>query len=131
MTVSHFCNAVEGINIRIRIRILITSQEIIYSLRSCFRIEEANYDGSCRRIMIAFYDRAPRNLIFYNNTLYWEDNELFWKNYKRIWQTNRTTGVTTWFYTTANRIINIGIVTEGKNSNLEMNFSVSGQATLN
>ena len=120
---THFCNEVEEINLRISI--LITSREIIYSLPSCFRIEEANYDGSCRRIIIAFYAGYPQYLIFYNNTLYWGNY------YSGIWQTSRTTGDSAWFVGARNRIADSGIVTEDRNGNLELTFSTNGPATLN
>lgn len=119
---THFCNDVEEINLRISI--LITSREIIYSLPSCFRIEEANYDGSCRRIITAFYTLYPQYLIYYNNTLYWG-------NYGTIWQTNRTTGDSTWFVGARYRTADTGIVTEDRNGNLEITFSTNGQAPRN
>ena len=110
------------------------SQKIIQSLRSCFRIEEANYDGSCRRIIAALYYAAPRHLTFYNNTFYWEYNHRYQPHYYRhsIYQTNRTFGDTKWFYYNAvNRTVDSGIILEGRNVNLEATFSTSGQTTLN
>ena len=103
------------------------SRKIIQSLRFCFRIEEANYDGSCRRIIAASYYAAPGHLTFYNNTFYWEFNY-----YRHIFQTNRTFGDTKWFYYNGvNRIVDSGIIFEGRNVNLEATFSTSGQTTLN
>ena len=125
--ICHLCNEAKGI--KLIISILITSPEIIYSLRSCFRIEEANYDGSCRRLVNALYTRAPRYLIFYNNMFYWGDNRLHHKNY--IWQTNRTLGDTKWFDFSVKRVVDSGIITEGRNGNLKTIFSTSGQTTLN
>ena len=114
------------------------SQKIIQSLRSCFRIEEANYDGSCRQIIAALYYNlyyaAPRHLTFYNNTFYWEYNHRYQPHYYRhsIYQTNRTFGDTKWFYYNAvNRTVDSGIILEGRNVNLEATFSTSGQTTLN
>ena len=106
-----------------RISILITSRETIYLLHSCFRIEEANYDGSCRRIICVFYYRDPRYLMFYNNTFHWEDM------HGNIWQTNRTFGDTKWFYGSKNLIVDRGRVTEGTNGNFETPFLTSGQGT--
>ena len=110
--VCHLLKEVEGINLRISIPTM--SRDIIYSLRSCFRIEEANYDGSCRRIMAVFYGSAPHSLTFYSNILYWGDSRFYWGPNNKIWQTNRTTGDTTRFHSTVNRIVDIGIVAEGK-----------------
>ena len=106
------------------------SREIIYSLRSCFRIEEANYDGSCRRIIAALYSLyygAPQHLTFYNNTFYWGHNRRYWlrNHYDPIFQTNRTFGDTKWFYYGVNQIVDSGIVLEGRNVNLEATFSTN------
>ena len=106
------------------------SREIIYSLRSCFRIEEANYDGSCRRIIAALYSLyygVPRHLTFYNNTFYWRRNGRYWlrNHYGHIFQTNRTFGDTKLFYYGVNQIVDSGIVLEGRNVNLEATFSTN------
>ena len=63
--------------------------------------------------------------MFYNNTFYWGNS------YRDIWQTNRTFGDTKRFYYAGNRIVDSGIVLEGKNGNLERTFSTSGQTILN
>ena len=114
---------------------LIRRREIIYSLRSCFRIEEANYDGSCRRVITAFYYHPPRYLMFYNNKIFWGNNIFhqsfrFWRpRFSYIWQTNTTFGDTEWFQFTGDRIVDSGIITEGRNCNLERTFSTRGQVT--
>ena len=65
--------------------------------------------------------------MFYNNTFYWGENASRYTT--NIWQTNRTFGDTKFFNTTANRFVDSGTVTEGRNGNLETTFSISGQAT--
>ena len=65
--------------------------------------------------------------MLYNNTFYWGENASRYRTY--IWQTNRTFGDTKLFNTTANRFVDSGTVTEGRNGNLETTFSISGQAT--
>ena len=64
--------------------------------------------------------------MFYNNNFYWGNNVFykpymaFWKPSKTyIWQTNRTFGGTDWFRPSITRIVDIGIVTKGRNCNLE------------
>ena len=72
--------------------------------------------------------------MFYNNTFYWEGNRLYWRlnyEYSYIFQTNRTFGDTEWSHFTVNRIVDSGIVSEGRNGNLETTFSTSGQTILN
>ena len=60
---------------------------------------------------------------------YWGDNRLHHKNY--IWQTNRTLGDTKWFDFSVKRVVDSGIITEGRIGNLKTIFSTSGQTTLN
>ena len=97
--------------IKLRVNNLIMSQQIIHSLRLSSRIEEANYGGSCRRNLTAFYGQAPYRLTFYNNILYWRNNS------STILQTNRTTGYTTKLLDAVNRIVDIGIAAESRNGN--------------
>ena len=96
--------------------VMINKHIIIYTLGTFFRIEEANYDGSCRRIITALYGRAPRSLTFYNNTLYWGDISTYNGAY-RIWQTNRTTGDTTVLDNAAIAIVDTGVAKDRRNGN--------------
>ena len=57
--------------------------------------------------------------MFYNNTFYWTDH------YGYVLQTNQTFGDTTRLQIRINRIVDSGIVSEGKNSNLETTFLIS------
>ena len=77
--------------------------------------------------------------MFYDNTFYWANRYwLFYRGY--IFQTNRTFGDTKWFYFEVkmnsirmglHQIADNGIVSEGRNVNLETTFSTSRQTTLN
>ena len=80
--------------------------------------------------------------MFYDNTFYWGCNTywLFYDYYMEMFQTNRTFGDTKWFYFEVKRnstrmvlhqITDSGIVSEGRNVNLETTFSTSRQTTLN
>lgn len=80
--------------------------------------------------------------MFYDNTFYWGRNTywLFHDYYMEMFQTNRTFGDTKWFYFEVKRnstrmvlhqITDSGIVSEGRNVNLETAFSTSRQTTLN
>ena len=57
--------------------------------------------------------------MFYNNAFYWTDD------YGYVLQTNQTFGDTTRLQIRINRIVDSGIVSEEKNSNLETNFLIS------
>ena len=57
--------------------------------------------------------------MFYNNAFYWTDH------YGYVLQTNQTFGDTTRLQIRTNRIVDSGIVSEGKNRNLETNFLIS------
>ena len=57
--------------------------------------------------------------MFYDNAFYWTDH------YGYVLQTKQTFGDTTRFQIRINRIVDSGIVSEGKNRNLEINFLIS------
>lgn len=82
--------------------------------------------------------------MFYDNTFYWGwGHNRYWPfyyAYMNMFQTNRTFGDTKWFYFEVKRnstrmvlhqITDSGIVSEGRNVNLETTFSTSRQTTLN
>lgn len=83
--------------------------------------------------------------MFYDNTFYLENNvywilSTFYYHYTYMFQTNRTFGDTKWLSIQVkmnstrmglHQIADSGIVSEGRNVNLETTFSTSRQTTLN
>ena len=79
--------------------------------------------------------------MFYDNTFCWASGySVFSGGYVFMFQTNRTFGDTKWFYFKVkmnstrmglHQIADSGIVSEGRNVNLETTFSTSRQTTLN